>query len=74
MGNTLVMVPGPDSASFGGRIPRNPFKILEKCTNFFGSGTGWEIDLENVSGALRKTPGSEKRGEEACNGPGARFL
>ena len=74
MGNTLVTVPGPDSAVLEGRKPKKASKNFQKCQNFRGSGTGWEIDLGNVSGALRKTPGSEKHGEEARSGPGAGFL
>ena len=44
-------------------------------TGFAGkTSAGWEIDVENVSGALRKMAGAEKHGEEAYNGPGAGFL
>ena len=74
MGNTLVTVPGPESGVLGVESLKTRPKILEKCAKFFGSGTGWEIDLENVSRALRKMAGAEKHGEEARNGPGAGIL
>ena len=69
-----MTVPGPDSASFGGRIPKNPFKNFGKMSKIFGSGTGLEIGVFQASRALDKTPGSEKRGEQARNGPRARIL
>ena len=73
MGKKLVTVPGPDSAVLGGRSSKNPSKIFRKCEKNPGSGTGREIDLENVSGALREHAATEKHGEEAGAGQGARF-
>ena len=74
MGKKLVTVPGPDSAGLGGRMSKKPPKNFGKCPKISGSGTGLEIGVFQVSGALVKTPGAEKYGEQACNGPGARFL
>ena len=38
------------------------------------SRTAWEIDAENVSGALREHAATEKSGEEAGARSGARFF
>ena len=74
MGNMMVTVPGPDSAGLGGGMAKKPPKNFEKMLKISGSGTGLEIGVFQVSGALVKTPGAEKHGEEACSGPGAGFL
>ena len=65
--------PGARFGRFGG------WKIVKATQNFsenvrnFSVPTGREIVVSHASGALRKTPGAEKRGEQAYNGPGARF-
>ena len=66
--------PGARFGRFGGAeaLKSRP-KFLEKCANIFGSGTGREIGVFHAPGALHKTPSSEKRGEEARSGPGAKF-
>ena len=74
MGKEMVTAPGPDSAVLGGRSSKNAFKNSEKYQKNIGSGTGWEIALKNVSGALREHAATEKDEEEAGAGQGARFL
>ena len=67
--------PGARFGRFRGwKLQKHLQNFLEKCEKFLGSGSGWEIDVFHVSGALRKTRGSEKRGEEARSGQGARIL
>ena len=68
-----MTVPGPDSAALGGRLAKKPSKNFEKCTKIVDSGTGLEIDVSRASRALVKTPGAEKYGEEAHNGPGSKL-
>ena len=48
-------------------------KKLAKMPKNLGTGTGSEIDKPGVSRALREATGTEKHGEEAGGGHGARF-